>query len=293
MLSLIIKRIAKTTILVALSLYLILLPSSANQITWLQANQADLAKPVFYITPDQSYGVRRSVTAADRAAVARYRSGLIKPTFLTPFTSRQDLGAWIRFVDDNATLKSCRRPENVAVSQSGLVLRTLVADNCKAKWSTGQIISKEKYQYGYFEASIRAAGVSGMDNAFWLTTDDHYEIDVAEIFYPSSVSSALHYYPENKTQKHTMVATGVKLSQDLSKEFHDYGLLWTPTELIFVVDGEPTVAISTHGLKGPGNLRLSTALATFAGKIPTNPQSHNAVVRGLRVFSLNELPKKQ
>jgi beta-glucanase (GH16 family) len=79
------------------------------------------------------------------------------------------------------------------------------------------------------------------------------------------------------------------LNQNLSAGFHDYGFLWTPTDLIFAVDGEPIVAIATGGrINGPITLRYSTALANWAGKVPEHPEGHNMYVRSLRVFSYED-----
>ena len=66
----------------------------------------------------------------------------------------------------------------------------------------------------------------------------------------------------------------------------DVGLLWTPTDMVYEVDGEPIAAVVTHGaVKGPATVRLSTALADWAGgKVPDHPESHLMTVQSLRIF---------
>jgi hypothetical protein len=54
---------------------------------------ATLKGPVAWGSPDQPWGVRRAVTAADRAALAAYRSGHKKPIFETNFESAAELAA--------------------------------------------------------------------------------------------------------------------------------------------------------------------------------------------------------
>lgn len=256
---------------------------------------AKLAQPVTWGSPDQPYGKRRAVTAADRAAIQTYRSGRKTPIFSTNFTDPAELQAdWNLVSDDNqwGDFQSCRRPGNVEVSSAGLRLKTEVATDCHHKWSTGYINSKAKYGYGFFEATMKIADIKGMNNAFWMTTEDHletgdhFEIDVCEVQYPSYDHIGLQQYPAkgNKDIKHTGMGWGAKFVDDLSSGFHDYGVLWTPTEMIFEVDGETVAAVVTNNaVHGPTDIAFSSALI-YAG-VPDHPEGHDVVVRSVRVFA--------
>lgn len=249
---------------------------------------ATLAGPLTWASPDQPWGTRRAVTAEDRAAIAAYRSGRKTPILSTDFTSAAELAAyWSPVNDDSASLKSCRRPASVEPSPAGLKLKILLAQDCRtARWSTGYVASKAKYGYGFFEARMKIADIKGLDNAFWLTTDDNFEIDVTETFYPSYMHLGFQYWPTSKTEKHAGVGWGANFTENLSQGFHDVGLLWTPTDMVYEVDGEPIAAVATHGaIKGPATIRLSTALADWAGgKVPDHPEGHLMTVRSLRIF---------
>jgi hypothetical protein len=162
--------------------------------------------------------------------------------------------------DDNPDLKSCRRPDSVEASPAGLRLKTLVANTCRtARWSTGHIGSKAKYGYGFFEARIKIADIKGVNNAFWLTTDDNFEIDVAEATHPSYIHIGLQYWPHNGVEKHGGMGWGASFVDNLAYGFHDIGLLRTPNDMVFAIDGEPVAAVVTH-VKGPAAIR------TFAAK---------------------------
>jgi beta-glucanase (GH16 family) len=260
-----------------------------------RARAAQLAGRVTWGSPDQAYGKRRPVTAADRAAIQNYRSGHKTPIFSTDFSDRDELHAdWNLVSDDNqwGDYQSCRRPSNVEVSGVGLRLRTLVANDCHHKWSTAYINSKTRYSYGFFEATMKIADIRGMNNAFWMTTEDHletgdhFEIDVSEVQYPNYDHIGLQQYPakENKTLKHTGMGWGAKFVDDLSSGFHDYGVLWTPTEMIFEIDGEPlAAAITNNAVHGPTDIAFSSALI-YAG-VPEHPEGHDMVVQSLRVFA--------
>jgi Glycosyl hydrolases family 16 len=264
-------------------------PLSTGGLCLAPTSQAStLAGPVTWGSPDQRWGTRRAVTAADRAAIAAYRSGRKAPILSTDFTSPAELAAdWSLESNDNPTLKFCRRPESVETSPAGLRLKTLVAGNCRtAHWSTGHVASKAKYGYGFYEARIKIADIKGVNNAFWLTTDDNFEIDVTEATYPSYMHMGLQYWPHNGIQKHAGMGWGVSFVDNLSYGFHDIGLLWTPSGLVYEVDGEPVAAVEMHGrVKGPAQIRFSTALGDWAGgKIPDHPEGHGMVVRSVRVF---------
>ena len=256
---------------------------------------AKVAGPVTWGSPDQPYGKRRSVTDADRKTIQSYRSGHTPPIFSTNFTDPAELQAdWSFVSDDNSwgDFKSCRRPANAVATSEGLRLETLVVTDCRNRWSTGYINSKAKYRYGFFEATMKIANIKGMNNAFWMTTEDHpetgdhFEIDVCEAQYPNYCHIGLQQYPAkgNKTLKHTGMGWGVKFVDDLSSGFHDYGVLWTPTEMIFEIDGEPVAAVvNGNAVRGPTDIALSSALI-YAG-IPTHPEEHDVVVQSLRVFA--------
>jgi hypothetical protein len=251
------------------------------------AQMAKLTGPVFFGSPDQPFGIRRAVTSADRAVIQSYRAGRKPLLFSTSFDSPAELQAdWVPQTDDNPSLKSCRRPANAEASSAGLRLKTLVATDCRAHWSTASINSKAKYTYGFFEATMKIADIKGMNNAFWLTTDDHYEIDVTEAQYPNYSHITLHKWPATKDETHEAVGFGAKFDRNLAYDFHDYGVLWTPTGMIFEVDGEPVAALTLKGSpKAPATVRFSTALADWAGgPVPEHPEGHGAVVKSLRIY---------
>jgi beta-glucanase (GH16 family) len=259
---------------------------------------AKLAGRVTWGSPDQPYGKRRAVTDADRQAIQSYRSGHKPPNFSTNFSDPVELQAdWNLVSDDNqwGDFQSCRRPGNAVTSSAGLRLKTLVAGDSHHKWSTGYIVSKAKYAYGFFEANMKIADIKGMNNAFWMTTDDypasgdHFEIDVSEAQFPSYSHIGLQQYPAkgNKTLKHTGMGWSANFADDLSGGFHDYGVLWTLREMIFEIDGEPVAAVITNGaVHPPTDVAFSTALI-YAG-IPDHPEGHDAIVQSLWVFALQQ-----
>jgi hypothetical protein len=261
------------------------------------AHAIKLAKPVNWGSPDQSYGRRRPVTDADRKEIRSYRSSSAAPVFATNFIDPEEFKANWRLMTDHSG-KICRTPDNVQVSKSGLTLKTMVSTNCPGnKWSTGSIQSKASYGYGFFEARMKIADIKGMNNAFWMNTAnqpatrDYFEIDVCECQYPSYDHIGLQQYPAKKENvalsnvKHTGMGWGATVTDDLSKAFHDYGVLWKKDEMIFEIDGEPVAAVITRGaVNAPADVMFSSALI-YAGA-PDDPEGHDMFVKSLRIYSL-------
>jgi beta-glucanase (GH16 family) len=132
----------------------------------------------------------------------------------------------------------------------------------------GRDHQQASFQYGLYEAYLNIAHGVGVDNAFWLTsqgdlndgTGDSFEIDIAEVYYPALVRSTLHRHNMHRGggDRHE---TGYndQTKGNLAAGFHDYGLLWTPTTLVFCLDGVAFQTIETKGtINVPANLRLIT-----------------------------------
>jgi len=151
----------------------------------------------------------------------------------------------------------------------------------RAHWQQSQI------WVGFFEARIKIADIKGINNAFWLTTDDNFEIDVAEATNPSYIHIGLQYWPpHNSTETHAGMGWGANFVENLSEGFHDIGVLRRPSDMVFEVDGEPVAAVITKAVKGPAAIRFSTALGDWAGgKVPDHPEGHGMAVQSFRAFA--------
>lgn len=252
------------------------------------AMAATLSQVIWGKNPDQPWGTKRDVTQADRIAIADYRANRHgAPIYATDFTSASEISSqWQLQSDDSWGLKSCRRPDNVLATDAGLRLETRLGSECQhAQWSTATMWSRARYRYGFFAAEIKIADINGFNNAFWLTTNEHFEIDAAEIHYPNIVSNVLHDW----TGGHDHSVGFRSLFADyLPAAYHEFGVLWTPSALVFEVDGVAITAIATNGaVSGTADIRFSTALANFAGAIPDHPEGHDMRVKSLKVYALS------
>ncbi|MDG1803901.1 family 16 glycosylhydrolase [Flavicella sp.] len=141
---------------------------------------------------------------------------------------------------------------NVSLEKNELVIR--VNQHGKEKLpdtythSTGFIKSKQKFLYGYFEAEIQlmdAPWVSG----FWMTNvskDWWTEIDICEnapgvVYNRHDLNSNIHVFraPEDKgdVKKHFSRTKKYYFPEELQKDYHVWGLEWTPEHIRFYIDG--------------------------------------------------------
>lgn len=114
--------------------------------------------------------------------------------------------------------------------------------------STGFIVSKQKFLYGYFEAECKlmdAPWVSG----FWMANVDKdwwTEIDICENapgleYNRHDLNSNIHVFksPENQgnVKEHFSITKKYYFPEELQKDYHVWGLEWTAEYIRFYIDG--------------------------------------------------------
>jgi beta-glucanase (GH16 family) len=119
---------------------------------------------------------------------------------------------WIADAQAHTHILSSRWPENVSVADGNLLLTAKKESRGGQDWTAGSVWTKEKFQYGYFEARYRYARAPGLNNSFWLMNNavgvdpakvasgefTVFEIDVNEGHYPNKISSNIHRWtPEH------------------------------------------------------------------------------------------------
>ncbi len=113
----------------------------------------------------------------------------------------------------------------------------------KPYWGA-EVYTTSSYQYGRFETVMQPNSRHGMVASFFLmagvydvdnTLIDWYEIDIEFAGKTNEISFALHWMADKKLRSSVKQ---VKLDFDAAKEFHKYGIEWTPTAIQFLIDDE-------------------------------------------------------
>ena len=119
--------------------------------------------------------------------------------------------------------------------------------------------------YGRFEAKIRMSAGRGAWPAFWMMpVNETYggwprsgEIDIMEMvgIKTNGASSTLHWRPNwsgiSDWQNQYQGVDNTFLSGSTFEDWHVFGVKWTPTEMIFMLDGYKTRTISRNTWNSP------------------------------------------
>lgn len=113
-------------------------------------------------------------------------------------------------------------------------------------YTTAAVMSKQKSHYGYYEIKAKAADAS-VTSSFWLkdSDGDKAEIDLFEIvgdsklkpYYSSVFPTNLHYYPDGPGGRDVAYPFNYTTEENLTEDFHVYGLEWNEKWIKFYYDG--------------------------------------------------------
>jgi beta-glucanase (GH16 family) len=182
-----------------------------------------------------------------------------------------------------------RFAENIKVEHGVLKLVTRQPDSKDLKFTAGFIRSKTfTRKYGYFAARMRYANASGLNNAFWLVTQNlppekSFEIDINEGHYPDEIVSTLHTWDNHKRQK-SISAKYYPPKSNLAKEFHVYSVEWTPAKIITYFDGKKVFEAANEKCHSPAYVLLSTAVTLFSGKVSSALNGTSMDVDWVKVY---------
>lgn len=183
-----------------------------------------------------------------------------------------------------------RWKENIELGNGTLKLVNKKENRGGQNWTSGNIWTREKFKYGYFECRYKYASAPATNNSFWLMTKGsdpsegkRFEIDINEGHYPNKLNTNIHNWTDITTNE-----TGKKTHPTFSKSF-SFGVepaytyqLETPVEAykIRYVSNNP-------GRIHIGEFRIFTVNAMG---YPSKPlENHvNKMVEGL--VNLSELP---
>ena len=129
-------------------------------------------------------------------------------------------------------------------------------------------------KFGWFEIRAKMPAGKGMWPAFWLLPADGKkwppEIDILEILghEPNKVHLTNHWRTDGPSHHE---GKGVDFTgPDFTKDYHTYALQWTPTELVWYIDGVERYATREHIPQEPMYVLLNLAVG---GDWPGNPDA--------------------
>lgn len=151
-------------------------------------------------------------------------------------------------------MSSAQRKENVQVENGNLVLAMKKEDCLGMQYTGSGIVSKRRWQHGYYEVKAKLTNAAGWHHAFWAqqgngfltySFDRTMEIDVFEMESTKASNHNLWIYPDgwNSKQKKWRSVPNRDLGFDASEGYHVYGYEYTSQGIQFFVDGKLTHSI--------------------------------------------------
>ena len=166
--------------------------------------------------------------------------------------------------------------ENVEVKDGHLRLLNKVESRNGCVWSSGNLLTKNEWQYGYFEASYRYARAVGINNAFWgfsnAADNPRVELNPNEGWYPDIINA--HFYIHHKKDGKTTHLTngtadgtllGYRAGENLADDFHVIAMEWNEKELIYYFDGREIRRLPNIDCHRPIAVWFSTYIADWCG----------------------------
>ena len=148
------------------------------------------------------------------------------------------------------------------------------------EYTSGWFESIQKFQYGYFEIKCKLPAFKTIWPAFWLYSQDgskwYNEIDIFETGEdPFKVGTNVHWHTNKNCESNAPCLSSNGSSKSISdiRNWHTYGLEWTPNEIIWYFDGieKRRFPCNDYTPNHPQKLITNLALRHWAGDPdPTN-----------------------
>jgi len=178
--------------------------------------------------------------------------------------------------------------------KGNLILRTKKDGN---RYTCGAVRTKNKFEhkFGYWVARCKFPKQQGHWPAFWLHIGsvvkvgnegrDGTEIDIMEKpWLEDKITQNLHWDGYGREHKHAGKTSTIP---GLSDGFHTFGLLWTPDEYVFYVDGKVTWRTSAGGVSQvPEYIKLTEEIGKWGGDITKAQLPDYFLVDYVRVYDV-------
>lgn len=164
-------------------------------------------------------------------------------------------------------------------------------------YTSGWVETKPAYstQYGYIESRMKVPYGYGFWPAFWTFQADGLaypnnaaEIDIFEMLghYPNDhVTTNIHWaYPDNNEYMQH-----VEIPYFNYSDWHIYAIEWSPTKIIWYIDGKPIRILNDHYIMDPVRIIINTAIEpTYQPTTSTTPFPSEFRVDYVKVYDLKD-----
>lgn len=168
---------------------------------------------------------------------------------------------------------------------------------CANQWynyTSGWVETKQAYntQFGYIESRIKLPYGYGFFPAFWtfigsgVSGSNAAEIDIFEMLGHSPSNEITTNIHLNYSDGNIYFQKQTPTNYDYNNTWHTYGIEWSPSKIIWYVDGSPIRLFPNHGIIDP--VRIILNLAIEPGYLPNSstPFPSDMLVDYVKVYDL-------
>lgn len=143
------------------------------------------------------------------------------------------------------------------------------------RYTSGAMHTKDKFSFLYGKVEMRAKlpKGKGIFPAFWMlpNKDNTWlpEIDILEMIgqKPAEIWMVLHWLDEHQKLQNV---SHTYIGEDFTKDFHTFGIEWTPQSITWLIDGKEQFKATKHIPNEPMYLYVNTAIG---GVWPGSPDN--------------------
>lgn len=154
-------------------------------------------------------------------------------------------------------------------------------DPADVNYLSGVLSSYDSFRYthGYAEARIKLPAGQGLWPAFWLSTsfyvEDVPEIDIVEALGhdTQTVYHTYHYFEPLNNWNKISTPSYTSSHADFTQQWHTFGVLWDPKQIVWYVDGQETRRITSDDYDIPNQAMYVIANLAVGGNWPGSPDS--------------------
>ena len=174
-------------------------------------------------------------------------------------------GFWARNDRGNGHPFNCSFARSNALVANGLL--TLSLTEGEGKFVGAEYRTVNKFSYGYYSVSMKAAKCPGVISSFFTYTGWPWdEIDI-EFLGDDTTRVQFNYYTNGKGGHEYIYELGF----DAAADFHEYGFDWQPDAITWYVDGTPVYRATTDIPSNAGHIMMNLwnvadTNANWAGK---------------------------
>ena len=181
------------------------------------------------------------------------------------FANGSPEGFWARNDRGNGPPFNCSFARSNALVANGLLTLSLTEND--GKFVGAEYRTAQKFSYGYYSVSMKAAKCPGVISSFFTYTNWPWdEIDI-EFLGDDTTRVQFNYYTNGKGGHEYIYDLGF----DASEDFHEYGFDWQPNSITWYVDGKPVYRATESIPSSAGHIMMNLwnvadTNASWAGK---------------------------